>query len=72
MYKYLFRHDFHYDRGDIITIYMAINYLLIYTLGFLYMSSSGSANAQLPGHSPLILDWTCFLWNPLFQVYIPY
>ena len=28
---------------------MAINYLLIYTLGFLYISSSGSANAQLPG-----------------------
>ena len=26
-----------------------INYLLIYTLGFLYISSSGSANAQLPG-----------------------
>ena len=28
---------------------MAINYLLIYILGFLYISSSGSANAQLPG-----------------------
>ena len=30
-------------------IFMAINYLLIYTLGFLYISNSGSANAQLPG-----------------------
>ena len=30
-------------------IFMAINYLLIYTLGFLYISKSGSANAQLPG-----------------------
>ena len=28
---------------------MSINYLLIYTLGFLYISNSGSANAQLPG-----------------------
>ena len=32
----------------IIGIFMAINYLLIYTLGFLYISSSGSENAQLP------------------------
>ena len=30
-------------------IFMAINYLLIYTLGFLYISKSGSANAQLLG-----------------------
>ena len=30
-------------------LFMAINYLLIYTLGFLYISNSGSANAQLPG-----------------------
>ena len=30
-------------------ICMAINYLLIYTLGFLYISNSGSAKAQLPG-----------------------
>ena len=28
---------------------MAINHLLIYTLGFFYISNSGSANAQLPG-----------------------
>ena len=28
---------------------MAINYLLIYTLGFRYKSYSVSANAQLPG-----------------------
>ena len=27
---------------------MAINYFLNYILGFLYLSSSGSANAQLP------------------------
>ena len=33
----------------IIGIFMAINYFLNYTLGFLYLSSSGSANAQLPG-----------------------
>ena len=33
----------------IIGIFMAINYHLIYILGFLYISSSGSANAQLPG-----------------------
>ena len=30
-------------------IFMAINYQLIYTLGFLYINNSGSANAQLPG-----------------------
>ena len=30
-------------------IFVAINYLFIYTLGFLYVSNSGSANAQLPG-----------------------
>ena len=34
---------------NITGIFMAINYLLIYTLGFLYISNSGSANAQLPG-----------------------
>ena len=28
---------------------MTIDYLLNYTLGFLYLSSSGSANGQLPG-----------------------
>ena len=28
---------------------MAINYILIYTLGFLYISNSASANTQLPG-----------------------
>ena len=28
---------------------MAINYFLHYTLGVLYLSRSGSANAQLPG-----------------------
>ena len=30
-------------------IFMAINYLLIYTLGFIYISNSGSANAQPRG-----------------------
>ena len=34
----------------IIGILMAINYFLNYTLGFLYLRSSGSANAQLPGY----------------------
>ena len=37
---------------------MAIYYLLIYTLGFLYISNSGSANAQLPG---CYCPWTFFL-----------
>ena len=31
------------------SIFMAIDNFLKYTLGFLYLSSSGSANAQLPG-----------------------
>ena len=33
----------------IIGIFMAIHYFLNYTLGFMQLSSSGSANAQLPG-----------------------
>ena len=37
---------------------MAINYLLIHTLGFLYISNSGSTNAQLPG---CFRPWTCSL-----------
>ena len=49
-YRILFHHDFHHDSCTIIGIFMAINYLLIYTLGFLYVSSSGSANAKLPGY----------------------
>ena len=41
----------------VIGIFMTINYFLNYTLRFLYLSSFGSANAQLsgyfhPGHSP--------------------
>ena len=34
---------------SIIGIFMAINYLLIYILGFLYLSSSSYEYAQLPG-----------------------
>ena len=30
-------------------IFMAIDYLLIYALGFRYISKSGCANSQLPG-----------------------
>ena len=39
----------------IIGIFMAINYFMNYTLGFLYLSSSGSANAQLTG---CVRPWT--------------
>ena len=39
---------------NITGIFMAINYL-IYTLGFLHISNSGSANAQLPG---CFFSWT--------------
>ena len=61
IFKYLIVNDFFYSnftevcsRGSDwqwakIGIFMAINYLLIYTSGFLYISSYGSANAQLPG-----------------------
>ena len=44
---------------NIIRIFMAINYFLNYTLGFLYLSSSGSANAQLP--------WCFRLWDILLE-----
>ena len=39
----------------IIGIFNPINYLLIYTLGFLYISSSGSANAPTPW---MFAPWT--------------
>ena len=41
--------------ATIIGIFTAINYLLIYTLGILYISNSGSANAQL---SECFRPWT--------------
>ena len=47
--RILFHHDFIMTVVTIMGIFMAINYLLIYTLGFLYISNSGSGNAQLPG-----------------------
>ena len=54
----------------IIGIFMAINYFLSYTLGFLYLSSSGSAmhnslDVSTSGHSPRLMDWTCYLLTPL-------
>ena len=60
--RILFHHDFHHDCCDYHWDFVAINYILIYALGFLYISNSSSANAQLPGcfcsgHSPWILDW---------------
>ena len=45
----LFRHDFHHDNCDYHLYFKAINYFFNYTLGFLYISSSSSANAQLSG-----------------------
>ena len=71
--RILLHHDFHHVIG----LLMAIHYFLNYILGFLLLSSSGSANAQLPGcfhpaHSPWILEWTCYLRTPLCHVYIPY
>ena len=68
----------HYDTYivTITGIFMAIIYLLIYTLLSLYISNSGSAKNSLdvsaPGLSPWIFSWTCFLWTPLCHVYIPY
>ena len=45
----LFHHDLHNDNWNYHSDFVVINYFLNYTLGFLYLSSSGSANAQLPG-----------------------
>ena len=53
--RIIFHHDFHHDSCDYHWDFMAINYLLIYTLGFLYISNFGSANAQLPG---CFFPWT--------------
>ena len=54
----LFHHDFHHDSWDYHWDFMAINYLLIYTLGFLYISNSGFANTLLPG---CFCPWTLSL-----------
>ena len=43
-------------------VFMAINYLLIYTLNLFYISNSGSANAQLLG---CFCPWTFSLYNGL-------
>ena len=69
--------EFYFAMIFIMIVVMAIYYVLDYTLGIIYVSSSGSANAQpldvsAPGHSPWILDWTYNLWTPLCHVYIPY
>ena len=56
---------------------MAINYLLMYTLGFLKLSSSDSVNAQLPG---CFRSWTfslniglnIFFWAPLLHSLLGY
>ena len=55
----------------IIGIFLATNYSLNCTLDFLYLSSSGSAYAQLPGcfrswTLPWILDGTCYLLYVMF------
>ena len=42
-------HDFHHNNGDCHWDFLAIHYFLSNTLVFLYLSSSGSANTQLPG-----------------------
>ena len=46
--RIIFHHDFHHDICDYHWDFISLNYLLIYTLGFLHISSPGSANAQLP------------------------
>ena len=54
--------DYHWD-------FMAINYFLNYTLGFLHQWSFGSANAQLSrcASAPDILLEYC-MFNPIFNV----
>ena len=47
--RILFHHDVHHDSCENHWDFMTINYLLIFTLGFLCLSSFGTANAQLPG-----------------------
>ena len=65
----LFHHDFHHDCCDCHWDFMAINYLFIYTLGFLYISKSGSANAQLPGcFCPWTSPHNCPMWSGLYCV----
>ena len=47
LYIIIFHHDVHHASWD--WDFYVLDIHLIYTLGFLYISSSGSTNAQLPG-----------------------
>ena len=49
LYRIIYHRDFHHDSCDCHWDFMTMIYILIYTLGILYISNSGSANAQLPG-----------------------
>ena len=56
-------------------IFVAINYLVIYTLGFLYIGNSGSAKCTTPWMflplDILLEYWIEHVWTPLCHVYIP-
>ena len=71
--KIIFLHDFHHDSCD---YFMAINNILIYSLGFLYISSARSSNVpwMFPPLDILLEYWIeyFFLWTPLCHVYIHY
>ena len=47
--RILFNHHFHHNSCDYHWDFMSIHNFLNYILGFLYLSSYSSANAQLPG-----------------------
>ena len=56
--RIIFHHDFHHASCDYHLDFYGHSLLLNYILGFLYLSSYGSANAQLPG-------WFCPWTFPL-------
>ena len=62
--RILFHHDFHLDSCDYHWDFMAINYLLIFTVGFFtkvirVLQMHNSLDVSAPRHSPWILDWAC-------------
>ena len=38
----------------------------------LVLQMHNSLDVSAPGHSPWILDWPCYVWTPLCNVYIPH
>ena len=68
----LFHHDFHHDSCNYYCDFMAIHYFsnTLKTLSnqeVLVLQMRNSLEVSAPGHSPSILDWTCYLRTPFIS-----